>query len=322
MTIKVEGNYPEQDRIETGLYTFDLALSNRRTGQLGYPTKSVIEIYGSQGVGKSTMSYFLAGKRSVTGRVLLCDLEGLDVDYLPVAMEQSGFDGTVEVVNSVDNKGKMRSHESMINEMTDRTLYDEDVNAGILDSVGAILPTFESASEIGEGFGAKRAVIVAQFARKAAYAVNNKLTKPNIFVINHSHMIVSGGMGHQSAGGVVLGYLGIVKIFLRYATKDFIKTADDVLAFVLEGTVEKLRYGGKCRQFKGAYVPGYGIRPNLTALIDCVNLGLAERGTTVKIGDKSLGFISKFVEQDLAGNNEAFVPFYELLEKEKKSSGH
>lgn len=315
MPVVIEGNYQKPERIVTGLYSFDHALSNPRTGEIGYPTKSIIEIYGSQGVGKSTLTYFLAGKRSPQGKILICDLEGLDPDYLPVAVEKTGFDGTIEIIDSIGDKGKKRTHEEMINELTDRTLHEEDTNVGILDSVGAILPVFENESEIGEGFGAKRAVIVAQFSRKATYAVNNKDTQPNLFVVNHSHMAVGGGYGHHSAGGVALSHLGVVRLFLRYSTRDFIKTSDDVLAYVVEGTVEKLRYGGKGRKFKIAYVPGYGVRPNLTALIDCADLGLADRKATVKVGDVSLGYVSKLVEEDLSGNDEVFAPLHEALQK-------
>lgn len=312
---KVEGDYPTLERIKTGLYSFDMALSHG--GRVGFPTKSVIEIYGNAGIGKSTLSYFLAGKRSPNGRILICDLEGLDIDYLPIATDPTGFDGIIEIIRSVDAKGKTRSHENMINELTDRVLQEEDTQVGILDSVGAILPVFEQASDIGEGFGAKRAVVVSQFARKATFTVNNKPAQPNIFVVNHSHVIISGGMGHQTAGGVALGYLGAVRLFLRQSNTDNIKSGDEVVAYVTNGTVEKLRYGGKGRRFKFTMVPGWGIRPRLTLLQDTVDLGLVERGSVVKIGDKSFGYISKFVDYDLEDREDKFEPFLEALNKKQ-----
>ncbi len=315
MTIVVEGNYPEIDRVETGLYSFDKALSFQN--KLGLPLRTMVEIYGATHIGKSTLSYYLSGVMNPTGRILICDFEGLDRSYLPVATAPAKFDGTIEIMSVSDNKGKMRSHEAMLSEFTDRVLEDETIHSGIVDSVGAILPTFEQSSDIGEGFGAKRAVIVAQLARKGAFAVINKPTPSNIFVINHSHVIVSGGMGHQSAGGVVLKHLGAVRLFLRYAAKDFIKSGDEVIAHCVEGTVEKLRYGGKGRRFKFMIVPGWGVRPNLTAVQDCVDLGLAERGSVVKIEDKSFGYISKLVEDDLEGRDEKFEPFFELLRKKR-----
>ncbi len=315
MTITVEGNYPEIDRVETGLYSFDKALSFQN--KLGLPLRTMVEIYGATHIGKSTLSYYLSGVMNPTGRILICDFEGLDRSYLPVATAPANFDGTIEIMSVSDNKGKMRSHEAMLSEFTDRVLEDETIHSGIVDSVGAILPTFEQSSDIGEGFGAKRAVVVAQLARKGAFAVINKPTPANIFVINHSHVIVSGGVGHQSAGGVVLKHLGAVRIFLRHSSKDFIKSGEDVLAHCVEGTVEKLRYGGKGRRFKFMLIPGYGVRPNLTAVQDCVDLGLADRGAVVKIEDKSFGYISALVKDDLEGRDEKFEPFFELLRKKR-----
>ena len=313
----VEGTHVPQTRIETGLYSFDNALSHR--GQYGYPTKSIMEIYGQAGIGKSTLSYFLAGKRNPTGRILITDLEGIDTEYLPIATAPAKFDGVIEIVSAIDSKGKMRTHESMMGEMTNRVLTEPDTQAGILDSVGAILPVFENESEIGEGFGAKRAVIVAQFVRKATFTVNNKPEQPNIFVINHSHVVVSGGQGHQSAGGVALSYLGVVRLYLYNSSGDNIKSGDEVIANCVGGVVEKLRYGGRGRKFKVFIVPGFGIRPNLTAVQDACDLGLATRGAVVKIGDTSMGYISKLVEDDLEGRDEKFEPFFDALRKHRES---
>lgn len=313
--VKVEGDYTEINRISTGLYSVDAALSFQN--KMGLPLRTIVEIYGHEHIGKSTFAYYLSGMMNPTGRILICDFEGLDVNYLPVATEPSGFDGTIEILRAVDNKGKMRSHESMLNEFTTRMLRDEDVSAGVIDSIGAILPTFEQASEIGEGFGAKRAVVVAQLARKGTHAVINKPTPSNIFIINHSHTVVSGGMGHQSAGGVVLKHLGAVRLYLYFSSRDHIKSGDEILAHAVAGNVEKLRYGGKGKTFKFMLIPGYGLRPNLTAIQDCVDLGLAERGAVVKIEDKSFGYISKLVEDDLEGRDEKFEPFFELLKKKR-----
>ena len=310
MTIRIEGDYEPIGHTITGLYSFDRAFANR--GDIGLPQRSMVEMYGNNHIGKSTLAYYLSGALNNEGRILVCDFEGLDVDYLPLASNPSNFDGTIEIIKSLDNKNKARSHESMLTEFTSRIFSEEDVIAGIMDSVGSILPTYQREGEIGEGFGAKRAVVVAGLARNSQFALTNKPTPANIFVINHSHQIIS-GMGHSSAGGVVLKYLAGTRIFLRHSTKDFIKNTDGVLAYVTLGVVEKLRFGGKGRTFKFVTVPGYGVRPNLTAVQDAVDAGLATRGAVVKIREKSFGYISKLVAEDLEGNDELFDPFREVL---------
>lgn len=315
MPITVNTTLPEIERTRTGLYSFDRALAWEN--KLGLPTRAIVELYGQEHIGKSTMAYYLAGTVNPTGKVLLCDFEGMDIEHLPRAMIPANFDGSVDIITAQDSKGKMRDHEDMLEELTQRMLEEADVSAGIVDSIGAITPIFERESDIGEGFGAKRATIVAKFSRKANYAIINRETPANLFVTNHSHQIVS-GMGHSSAGGVTLKYLEAVRLFMRFSVGDFIKSGDEVLSYVIKGKVEKLRYGGKGREFKFVITPGYGVRPNLTAIIDCVDLKLADRGAVVKIEDKSLGRIGQLYEADLAEDKEQFLPFYEALKKHEE----
>ena len=46
-------------------------------------------------------------------------------------------------------------------------------------------------------------------------------------------------------------------------------------------------------------------------------MGLVERGAVVKIGDKSFGYISKFVDYDLEDREDKFEPFLEALNKKQ-----
>ena len=54
---------------------------------------------------------------------------------------------------------------------------------------------------------------------------------------------------------------------------------------------------------------------------DAVDLGLATRGATVKVGDTSVGYVSKLVEADLMEQHEKFEPFYEALRKHGAGDG-
>jgi hypothetical protein len=89
---------------------------------------------------------------------------------------------------------------------------------------------------------------------------------------------------------------------------------DVPIGFLVSGKLEKLRYGAKGREFTYYIVPGYGVHVGASAMFDCFTLGLAERGTTVKIGKKSLGYIKKeFLEYAATGKSRKFNPFLELL---------
>lgn len=316
MTVRVNApDYSPIERIETGLFSFDVALAHK--GKLGIPDKTITEIYGSTHIGKSTLAYYLSGAINPTGKVLLCDFEGIDIDYLPLALSQSMSDGEIEVINALSGKGVPRDHEDMLKEFSNR-LREDNISCGIIDSIGAIMPVFERESDIGAGMAAKRASIVAELMRKIVNSMVVKEGRLCVFAINHAHSIIGGGYGHDSSGGVALKHLAATRIFIKQSTSDNIKKGDDTLAYTLEGKVEKLRYGGKGGRFKAVMIPGYGIRKNLTALVDCVDLGLAERGSYVKISDTSLGRISELYEADLSGKDEVFVPFFELLEDERE----
>ena len=318
MPVTIEGTRNLISRVSTGLYGLDCAMSFQKS--LGFPLQTITEIYGNESIGKSTFVYYLSGvitkQINPKGKIVLCDLEGIDIEHLPRAVGMGGFDGTVRIVEAIDKKGKVRSHDDMLTE-TANALYDDDTICTIVDSIGAIVPTAEKETNVGEGFGAKRAVVVAQWVRKTLDAVLTASHPSVAFATNHVHTII-GGRGHLTTGGVTLNYLAANRMYLYNSSADTIKSGDYVLANVIAGKMEKLRYGGKGREFKFVIVPGFGVRPNLTALQDCVELGLAERGSVVKIKDKSFGFISKLVEQDLAGDNDKFSPFYELLEALKK----
>ena len=310
MTITVEGNYPKLQHVETGLHSLDHALAKGAT--LGMPLRVITEIYGNTHVGKSTLTYFLAGKVRPAGTILLCDFEGMDIEHLPVAMLPSGFDGTVKLIEAMDAKGKMKSHEDMLRELSVSYAEMPDINAGIIDSIGAIAPIFELEGGIEEGMGAKRATIVSRFIRRVLISVLGRDLPSNLFVTNHSHSLIM-SQGHTSSGGVTLHGLSATRLYLYPKTADNIKSSDDVLAHCVGGTAEKLRYGGKGGQFKFFIIPGHGVRPNLTAIQDCVDLKLADRGSVLKIGDKSFGYISKAVQEDLDGNDDFFKPFFEAL---------
>ena len=93
----------------------------------------------------------------------------------------------------------------------------------------------------------------------------------------------------------------------------------EMLAFVSKGKVDKLRYGARGRMFKFVIIPGYGVSRELTALIDCVDLGLATRKTVVKVGDQNMGYISKLVESAKTGYSKTFQPFFDVLDEYKST---
>ena len=315
MTIEIEGDYPEVSRITTGIYSLDYALSAQNV--LGMPVRTIYEIFGRPGAGKSSLTYYLAGKVNPKSRIELCDLEGLDRDYVVSSLAQAGFEGKLRFISNVDAKKKQRTHEMMMQE-TVYNLRDDESSCAILDSIGAIVPIAESEGDLGDANMGRRAKAVSQYVRGLTQVMQYMEVPKVAFVVNHVNAVI-GGRGHTTPGGDALHHLSKVRLMI-WTSETIEDSNKNAIAFIAEGAVEKLRFGAKGKKFKFAIIPNVGVSPDLSALIDCTTLGLAERKSVVKIGDKSFGHLSKLIEDASKMRHDKFLPFYDALEEYKRKN--
>lgn len=319
MPVVVEGDYPNIIRKRTGLFSLDMALRDR--DKIGVPLRTVMELYGYTNVGKSTLSYYLAGNLTGQGKVGICDLEMCDRDYVQHCLSVAGLDGTVNIMSTTDSKGVPRSHENLLLDNA-RQLYEEDYGVTILDSVGHVTPKVEQSvmlnekeEELGQAFMGKRAKLMSQYARGLQAALRNKRRPSLAIVINHVHSVL-GGYGHQTAGGENLKFTAAERIMLwpseTYWEDE--KTKTNPIGFRVSGQVEKLRYGGRGRKFSFYIVPGYGVHEGASALFDCLDYGWAESKSRVKIGESTFGFLrADLLMAAYDGNTRKFRAFQEEI---------
>ncbi len=313
MTVTIEGSYPKLERVVTGLHSFDLAVGNPFTKEIGLPLRCIVEAHGLPFSGKSTFSYMLAACINPKGTIVPVDFDGFDLDYLKRVMEGVGFDGTVRIVSEYDKENKPRAYADMLMDMA-RALREENVTAGILDSVSTYQSIHEADSEVGESSMGRRAQEIGQFCRKALNALRDPSVPPKtVIVVNHGYAKI-GGHGTATAGGRVLEASKAVS-FSLYRKEKLIKEGSDRDDFIIEGRTTKLRYGGIGRSFLLACILGRGIHIGMTAVLDCVTLGLATREGTVKLGKTSMGRIRTLVDAAAEGNDKVFEPFIEALKK-------
>ena len=115
-------------------------------------------------------------------------------------------------------------------------------------------------------------------------------------------------------GGEVKNYLFTIRINVKrkYIKGKYEEYPDG--SYIIEGTVVKNRWGLKEKTFNLFVLSGKGIHFGLSAMYDAINLGIAKRDRTIKIGDTSFGTMKECVQQAHEGNDEFFEPFIALLE--------
>jgi RecA/RadA recombinase len=307
-----------------GTWTVDVLLADPQKGRegLGPALRSSYELYGNPSIGKSTIAEFCACKIRPTGFIYHADLEGtLDERYLRSVIKQTGFHGTYKVIDAgkPDEKDKTkkvpRSHEEMTKEAVSH-LSEAATNAVIIDSLGAFTPLAQMDGDLDEAYWGMRAKRLAVMSRQAASWLRNSGDSPSaLFMVNHIHDEM-GGQGHYTPGGTTKEFLASYRLLL-YKDKGW----DDGF-FAVGMKAEKLKYGGVKKDARGFLfmVPGFGVSPQMTAVYDCIKLGIAEAKTHVRLEvdgkSKSFGFLSKLVESATKPDvdHERFMPFFEKLE--------
>ena len=324
---RVIGEVPPVERSPIGLYTFDRAVGFR--GEIGLPSRGIIELYGDEHTGKSTLAYYAMGHRAANRSIVVCDLEAsLNKEYIEHSTHVAGHKGEIVLVNMVSDKKKggdfvLRTHESMLEETIDSLLKPEI--AGVLvDSYGAFASAVsKDKKHLGERTMGQEAKTLNQAAIRVVSWIRLVNDPKWYFVINHTSPNI-GGQGFTTPGGRKTKYLAIVRAWIRRVESDWPKGTGN---FVAEVAIQKLKYGAKGRKGWVYFIPGFGVSREMTAVTDCVKLELAQAEESIKLNvmdgdDKewkwmSQGRISTLAEKALEPekNKKTFQPFFDALEK-------
>lgn len=306
----VTGQLNDYRRIRTGLPSLDLLLKNSVTGEVGYPIRTISEIYGYAGHGKSTLTQYLAGVLSHNlgkDKIYVADLEGAyDETHLLNNLEGAGFDGEVELMPSLD-----RSHEDILEDLV-RKLKKPDTGAIILDSLGAVMSQAEVDNPIGSANWGKRAQIINQFCRKGMMFLRNAKDPAVCLVVNHQYPNM-GGLGHKTPGGEGKEFAASLRLTLWKAEM----FSNGI--FLVKVKAEKMRYGGTVPKQTAlvCIIPGMGVSPHLTIMFDAAVAGLIERtkSGTIKVAGKSIGRIGTILQKVRDGNVSILDPVVQLADK-------
>ncbi|MDD7772352.1 MAG: recombinase RecA [Firmicutes bacterium] len=209
------GDRPEMkvDAVPTGSLALDAAL-----GIGGVPKGRIIEIYGPESSGKTTLAlHILAQVQKKGGEVAFVDAEhALDPTYA----EAIGVDIDSMLVSQPDTGDQAL-------EITDALVRSGAVDAVVVDSVAALTPRQEIEGEMGDQFVGLQARLMSQALRKLAGTISK--TNCVVIFINQLRMKIGVMYGNPetTTGGNALKFYASVRLDVRRV--EAIKNGSEVI---------------------------------------------------------------------------------------------
>ena len=214
--MKLDGKSTQEERIpsiSTGCLSIDLAL-----GVGGIPKGRIIEIFGPESSGKTTLTLHIAAEcQKAGGTVAFVDAEhALDTNYA----SKLGVDIPNTLISQPDNGEQAL-------EIADMLVRSGAVNLLIVDSVAALTPKAEIEGDMGDSHMGLQARLMSQALRK----LTGSISKSNCTVvfINQLRMKIGVMFGNPetTTGGNALKFYSSVRMDIRRIGA--IKNGDEVI---------------------------------------------------------------------------------------------
>ncbi len=275
--------------IPSGSIALDAAL-----GVGGVPRGRVVEIYGPESSGKTTLAlHVIANAQATGGLAAFIDAEhALDPDYagkLGVKVD--------ELLISQPDYGEQAL------EIAETLIRSASVDVIVIDSVAALVPRAELEGEMGDAQMGLQARLMSQALRKLAGIVSKSNTSL-VFINQVREKIgVMFGNPETTTGGRALKFYASVRIDIRRTSS--IKQGDEVIGSRTKAKVVKNKVAAPFRSAEFDILYGEGI----SRTGELLDLGLEHRivqksGAWYSVGETRIGQGREAARAFLAGNPE------------------
>ncbi|MBE2280770.1 MAG: recombinase RecA [Ignavibacteriaceae bacterium] len=269
-----EEKVKKYDSISTGAIGLDIAL-----GVGGVPKGRIIEIYGPESSGKTTLAmHMIAEAQKAGGTAALIDAEhAFDPEYA----KNIGIDTDSLLVSQPD-------YGEQALEILETLLRSGALNIIVVDSVAALTPKAEIDGEMGDSHMGLQARLMSQALRKITGIANK--TNTVVIFLNQLRMKIGVMFGNPetTTGGNALKFYASVRMDIR--AKEKITKGEDIVGNLVRVKVVKNKVAPPFKETEFEIRYGEGI-DKISSLVDsAVKYGVIEKaGAWFKRNGENLG---------------------------------
>jgi len=275
--------------IPTGSIALDMAI-----GVGGVPRGRVVEVYGPEGSGKTTVAlHLIAEAQKLGGIAAFIDAEhaldphysarlGVDIDNLLISQPDTG-EQALEITEALVRSGA--------------------VDIVVIDSVAALVPKAEIEGEMGDSHVGLQARLMSQALRKLTGAISKSNT--SVVFINQIREKVGVLFGNPeiTPGGRALKFYATLRLEVRRV--ESIKQGNEIIGMRVKVKVVKNKVAPPFRQAEFDLIYGLGISREGSLIDVATDLGVLEKtGAWYSFGDQRLGQGRESVRDHLKQNPE------------------